>query len=469
MNSKKWIWFLVGVLLLSLVGIGCRSNVSKKESEAKKESVVDQKWIDPDAWQDKFPNQYASYQKNSEGGVAHSKYRGSEPYDRISAWPFQWILYKGWGMGDGYTESRGHVYAIVDQLEITKSRRGAGGVCLSCKTPVEPTLKKQMGVDYFRLPYDEVYAKIPKEFNKIGPACIDCHEPKTAKLKISRSTLTDSLKTMNNVPAEFDKTQMSSLTCAQCHVTYSVPKDENKKSIGLLYPWKNAKWGGITVEDIEKQIKEEGLYEWTNDITGMKLGHIRHPDWELYTNDSLHYNQGLSCNGCHMPKEEVNGKEVSSHQWTSPFKQGLTACKGCHTQTPEELKNRVIEIQDGINKLYTEAGYTAAQAARAIQMANNIKSIEGLNRELLDEAKVAYEKAYYRVVFVGAENSMGFHNPSEAERVLKDGLSFAQEAERKAREAIKGAGETPPEKFELDLEEFPYDPEQNRSFEKREQ
>ncbi len=459
--------------MLSLVGIGCRSIVNKEDKQDKQDkqetAVVDQKWVDPAAWKDKFPNQYATYQKNKEGGVDHSKYRGSEPYDRISAWPFQWILYEGWGMGDGYTESRGHPYALIDQLEITSSRRGAGGVCLSCKTSFEPQLKKEMGVDYFRLPYDEVYAKIPEKFNETGIVCIDCHEPETAELRISRSTLTDALKEMDNVPAEFDKSQMGSLTCAQCHVTYSIPKDKDKKSIGLLFPWKNAEWGAITIEDIEKQIKDEGLYEFTNSVTDIRLGHLRHPCFELYTNKSLHYNMGVSCAGCHMPKEEANGKEFTSHHNTSPFKQGLTACKQCHTQTPEELKELVIEIQDEVNEIFTEAGFTAAQAARAIEMANNIKSIEGINKDLLNEAKVAYEKAYYRIVFVGADNSMGFHNPTEAKRVLKDGLVFAQEAEKKAREAIKGAGETPPEKFELDLEEYPYDPEQNRAAGKREQ
>ncbi|MHB1421189.1 MAG: ammonia-forming cytochrome c nitrite reductase subunit c552, partial [Bacillota bacterium] len=420
---------------------------------------------DPASWAEKYPAQYKTYLKNSEGGSNHSKYRGSDNFDRNSAWPFQWVLYDGWGMGKQYTESRGHTVALVDQLQIDQSRKKAGGVCLTCKTPMAPQLKKEMGVDYFRLPYDEVYGNIPKEYNQLGVSCIDCHDPKTNELRISRWTLQDALNKLANRPSKFDKNQMANLSCGQCHVTYSIPKDNEKKSIGLVFPWSQAKWDGITIEDIEKQIKQEGLYEWTNAVTGVKLGHIRHPEYEFYTNGSPHYKMGLTCSTCHMPKVEVDGQKIPSHQWTSPFKQGLKACGSCHTESPEKLKEKVLGIQDATNELFTEAGFAAAQAAKAIEMANKTG---GIDEKLLNEAKEAFEKAYYRIVFIGAENSMGFHNPPEAKRVLNDGLTFARAAEASAREALVKAGANPPKSFDLELKKYPYDPTQNRAFNQRE-
>ncbi|TDA70563.1 MAG: ammonia-forming cytochrome c nitrite reductase subunit c552 [Clostridia bacterium] len=422
--------------------------------------------IDPASWAERYPAEYQTYLLNNQGGVEHSKYRGSDNFDRNSAWPFQWVLYDGWGMGKQYTESRGHTLALVDQLEINPARRAAGGVCLSCKTPAAPQLKEKMGVDYYRLPYDEVYKQIPQEYNKLGVSCIDCHDPQTQELRITRWPLTEALARMQGVPASFTQSQKASLACAQCHVTYSIPKDKDKKSIGLVFPWDGARWGGITVEDIERNIKEQGLYEWTHAVTGLRLGHIRHPEFELFTNNSPHYRMGLSCASCHMPKVEVNGQTVSSHQWTSPFKQDLVACRSCHQEGAEALKQKVIAIQDRTNELYTEAGFTAAQAAKAIEMANKTLAAD---QQLLAQAKEAYEKAYYRVVFVGAENSMGFHNPAEAERVLKDGLAYAREAETKARQALEKAGVTPPAAFDLELNKYPYDPAQNRAAGHREQ
>lgn len=48
------------------------------------------------------------------------------------------------------------------------------------------------------------------------------------------------------------------------------------------------------------------------------------------------------------------------------------------------------------------------------------------------------ESSYKKIVLflVGAENSVGFHNPTEATRVLGDALAFAGKAEGLLRQAI---------------------------------
>jgi len=467
MNKKFFLVFAAAVILIGGLLTGCAGEKVKVTpgTVAEKQGLGLADKLDPADWGKVFPKQYATYLLTEEGGSDHSVYRGSDHFDRNSAWPFQWVLYDGWGMGKEYTESRGHVHALIDQLEINSARRGAGGVCLSCKTPSVPSLKEKLGIDYFRKSYDEVYAQIPVQYNKLGVSCIDCHDGNTGDLRLSRWTLTTALDNMGNVPAEFNKKQMGLLTCGQCHVTYSIPKDENNKSVDLIFPWYRADWNNITIEAIEQQIKEDGLYEWTHGVTGIKLGHIRHPEFELFTNNSFHYNMGVTCVDCHMPAVDVDGEKVKTHQWTSPFKQGLEACSSCHQQSPEELKQRVVNIQDQVNELFTEAGYKAAQAAKAIEFANNTP---GADATLLAEAKIAYEKSYYRIVFIGAENSMGFHNPPEAFRVLNDGLKYAAEADEKARAAVKKAGVTPPAEFDLELHKYPYDPAENRSFNDRE-
>lgn len=468
--KNKILLVITVAFMMSIILLGCSNDEALLESPQNTgisgEGLGLEGKLDPADWAEVFPNHYETYLLNNEGGTEHSVYRGSEPFDRNSAWPFQWVLYDGWGMGKEYTESVGHTNALISQLKIDPARKGAGGACLTCKTPSVPELKEQMGLDFFSLPYDEVYNQIPEEYNMLGVSCIDCHDGTTGELSISRWTVEAALSGVSNVPAEFTGKQLGMLTCAQCHVTYSIPKDVDKKSIDLLFPWHRAEWEGITIEAIEQQIKEDGLYEWTHAVTGLELGHIRHPEFEFYTNNSLHYNMGLGCADCHMPKVEVNGEKISSHQWTSPFKQDLAACSSCHSQSPEELKQRVVGIQDDVNILFTEAGFRAAQAAKAIELANKTP---GADETLLAEAKQAYEKSYYRIVFIGAENSMGFHNRPEAHRVLNDGLMYATEAEEKAREAIKKAGVTPPAEFDLELDKYPYEPAENRAYNQREQ
>jgi formate-dependent nitrite reductase cytochrome c552 subunit len=40
-------------------------------------------------------------------------------------------------------------------------------------------------------------------------------------------------------PAKLTRQEMRSAVCAQCHVTYNIPKDQEGKSVGLYFPWQN--------------------------------------------------------------------------------------------------------------------------------------------------------------------------------------------------------------------------------------
>ena len=48
-----------------------------------------------------------------------------------------------------------------------------------------------------------------------------------------------------------------------------------------------------------------------------------------------------------------------------------------------------------------------------------------IDRTSIDRAKDLYLEAFYRVIFIGAENSVGFHNPSEAGRICGDAVAMA--------------------------------------------
>lgn len=462
----KKIWWTIPAVLLIVALASC----APPKAEMVKTATIPEGEIDPGIWGNVYPLEYDSFLKTAEGGQGESKYKGSELKDKLSEYPYQLVLFEGWGMGIEFNEPRGHVYMLKDQLEIDPSRRKAGGVCLSCKTPYAPQLKEQLGLAYFQEPYDDVYAHIPQHHAEQGLACIDCHEPVNMDLKISRWYVNEALQSMGKDPATLTRQEMRSMVCGQCHNTYVIPKDENMQSVGLFQPWQNSTWGNITIEDIEAVIKSDPAnLEWTNTPMGIKLGHLRHPEFELFTNNSVHWNAGLSCADCHMPYERVGSSKISSHHVQSPLKNGMKACIQCHTQTPQWLREQVIAIQDRTNNIATRAGNQTAQAAKAIELANKTPNID---QGLLNEAKTLYEKAYYRLVFVTAENSMGFHNPTEAMRVLSDGLYYASQSLMKAREALVKAGVQVPGKFDLELDryakrgvnEVTYKPEQNLEF-----
>ena len=58
------------------------------------------------------------------------------------------------------------------------------------------------------------------------------------------------------------------------------------------------------------------------------------------------------------------------------------------------------------------------------------------------------------LIFIGAENSNGFHNPKETMRVLNDALKYAASADAQLRKLLAQAGEKVPEKIDLELSKY---------------
>jgi nitrite reductase (cytochrome c-552) len=429
---------LLALLIATVSYAGCGQRTNPVDAPF----IIPKGEKDPAVWGIKYPNHYDSYLKNGEPGKGYGKYRNDDEC-RLSPWPFQLALFDGWGMGVEYNEPNGHTRALRDQLKVDASRKKPGGVCLTCKTTYATDLKEKLGVGYFGKPYDEVWKEIPGKHGEMGIVCADCHDSETMNLRISKWTLIEALKTIGKDQNRLTRQELRSLVCAQCHVDYSIPKDEDNKSIGLLFPWKYGKWGNISIENVIRQIKDDGLREWRHKLTNQKLGHIRHPEFELFSSPgSAHWAAGVACADCHMPYERVGSEKISSHRWESPLKKNVKACMQCHNQSADWLKERVFEIQDRVNHMFTKAGYAAAGAALTIEAAEKYPRID---QKTLRRAKEIYEEAYYRTTWIGAENSMGFHNPPEALRVLGDALDLGRAAESLARESIIKAGGSPPE------------------------
>ena len=52
-----------------------------------------------------------------------------------------------------------------------------------------------------------------------------------------------------------------------------------------------------------------------------------------------------------------------------------------------------------------------------------------IDKALYSQAKDDYEEGFYRNLFFGAENSVGFHNPTEAMLILSDSTMHAVKTE----------------------------------------
>jgi nitrite reductase (cytochrome c-552) len=61
---------------------------------------------------------------------------------------------------------------------------------------------------------------------------------------------------------------------------------------------------------------------------------------------------------------------------------------------------------------------------------------KGVPDEALAAARALHRRAFIRWDFLSAENSMGFHSPQEAARILGDAIDYARQMELEAVRAL---------------------------------
>jgi len=448
------------ILVLTLSAAAWLSACSPPRGEAVRAVKVEDGEIEPAQWGKAWPLHFESWKRTEEPTPAgQSKYKRGwdtdrKVYDKLSEFPYLALLFKGWGFGVEYNEPRGHMHMLSDVLAIDPSRVKAGGVCLTCKTPYAPALEQKLGKDYYSKPFLEVHSQIPKGHAALGTACADCHDSKDASLRISRGfTLGQALRSIGKDPDKLSRQELRSAVCAQCHVTYAIPKDKEMRSTGVFFPWAGGRWGKIAIEDIIAHVRKTP--EWVQSVTGFKLGFLRHPEFELLSNDSVHWRAGAACADCHMPYERVGSYKISDHRVMSPLKNGLQGCIQCHSEDEDWLKERVLATQDRAASLLLRAGYATAGVAKLFEKAHAAQAAgKKIDPALYASAKSHYEEAFYRATFIGAENSMGFHNPAETMRVLADATAHALRAEALLRQALAAAGVLVPERIDLELAKY---------------
>lgn len=267
--------------------------------------------------------------------------------------------------------------------------------------------------------------------------------------------------------------------CAQCHVEYFCGKGQT-----IFFPWA----GGLKVEEIEKTydetiVKEKRFKDWTHAETGMEVLKAQHPEFEVWS-QGIHARAGVACADCHMSYRRDGAQKISEHWVRSPLLSANRSCATCHPNSDEELKARVEAIQDRHFALMTRAGQAAVDMIDAIvavrkpydekaRPAAEAKAKETLagsadfaklpkeeqEKKLAAEVKAnllaawraVVEKdaaltelgelqraAQWRLDFVAAENSMGFHAPQELARILGESIDLSRQAQLKAAVLLGG-------------------------------
>jgi nitrite reductase (cytochrome c-552) len=269
-------------------------------------------------------------------------------------------------------------------------------------------------------------AMTPNIKNSIG--CANCHEAGTMRLIVTNPALETALKAQGKDWQTFTRQEMRSLVCANCHVEYYFVGKEKL----LTFPW--AKGTRIDqVWDYYQTTLYDGktFSDWTYPETNTPMLKAQHPDYEMFTAGSTHFNAGVACADCHMPYVREGAAKYSNHDVHSPLLNPEAACGQCHTDV-KYVTNRVADIQDQVYKTKLSAEDAIIDAVTAIKAATaNPKS----DPALLDEARLMHRKAQFYWDFVSAENSMGFHNPEYVLKMLSESTDLARQAQMKAAQA----------------------------------
>src|SRR5690606_3187394 len=146
--------------------------------------------------------------------------------------------------------------------------------------------------------------------------------------------------------------------------------------------------------------------------------------FELWS-QGVHARSGVACADCHMPYVREGAVKVSDHHVRSPLLNIARACQTCHSYPEAEILARAATIQDRTRALMERGETAVGDLIHAIEAAMNA----GATDEQLKPARLLQRKAQFRLDFIAAENSMGFHADQEAARILGEAIDFARQGQ----------------------------------------
>jgi nitrite reductase (cytochrome c-552) len=399
-----------------------------------------EKTDDPALWGKNFPLQYDDYRRTTD--QVRTKYGGSEAeprtpthadprsvvaQSRLEEDPRLKTMWAGYAFAKDFREERGHAYMLDDQTyterqQVTKQP----GTCLHCHASIVVPYQQLGGGDLMK-GFEKMNQMSFADARKLVThpvACIDCHEPTTMQLRVTRPGFIEGMRTVKagegvkdyDVNRDATRQEMRSFVCGQCHVEYYF-KGPDKR---LVYPWKD----GLKVENILGYYDKEQFKDWTHAETGAPVLKAQHPEFEMW-NQGIHARSGVACADCHMPYKREGALKISDHHVRSPLLNINHACQTCHKWPESELKVRVEIIQERTQNMRNLA------LDALVELIGELKTARGANApaEQITAAQDYQRKAQFYLDFVEAENSSGFHAPEEALRILGESINFARKGQ----------------------------------------
>ncbi len=433
-------------------------NISERKAEGREPYVrlveVDEDTTDPEVWGTNWPKQYDTYKLTALATrTRFGGHGGSEalPEEKIERDPWLERMFRGYAFSIDYRDRRGHAYMLQDQEQTKHQTVPQSGSCLHCHASVMPLYRELGDGDAMKgfegthaMSYQEINDKLHDMGHAFPVSCVDCHDPDTMGLRVTRPAFIQAMQALaagdGEVPHlpsvqrwregsrsepydpnDATRGEMRSYVCGQCHVEYYC-----SEKFTLTFPWAE----GLTVEKAEsfwngvEYENGERFYDYKHKETGAPILKAQHPEFEMWS-QGIHARSGVSCSDCHMPYMRDGATKVSDHWVRSPLLNIERACLTCHHFSAEEMQARVDGIQNRNHELLQNAGAALMDLLDAIEAARQAGATEAQIAPALEFQR----RAQWRLDYVAAENSMGFHAPQEAARILGVAADLARQGQ----------------------------------------
>jgi len=458
-STIAWVAVIAIVAVATALVTALLMNISERKQEATRPFVrlveVTEDSTDPALWGVNWPKQFDSYLLTAEATrTRFGGHGGSEalPEEKIDRDPWLKRMFLGYAFSIDYRDRRGHAYMLQDQENTERLSKPQSGSCLHCHASIMP-LYRQLGdgdamkgfEESYKFSYQDLNAKLHESGHAYPVSCVDCHSPETMELRVTRPGFINGIRALANSDApvphlpsierwragnkaepydpnrEASRTEMRSYVCGQCHVEYYCAV-----KMPLTFPWGK----GLRAQDVEafwNETKfEDGsrFMDYKHAESGAPILKAQHPEFELWS-QGIHARSGVACADCHMPYMRDGATKVSDHWVRSPLLNINRACQTCHHMSESEIAARVDQIQQRNFELLQNGGTALMALLDAVQAAKQA----GATDEQLAAALELQRAAQWRLDFIAAENSMGFHAPQEAAKVLGEAADLARQGQ----------------------------------------
>ncbi len=459
---------LIAVVAIAAVAVcALLVNIFERKQEAENPYVrlveVTEDTTDPAVWGKNWPKQYDSYKRTAIATrTRFGGHGGSEalPEEKIARDPWLKRMFLGYAFSIDYRDRRGHAYMLVDQQSTKRQMKPQSGSCMHCHAAIMPVYRALGDGDALAgmnkthaMSYEELNTMVHDMGHDHPVSCVDCHDPDDMHLRVTRPAFIVGIQKLAAsdapVPAlpsidiwrqgsraspydpnvDASRGEMRSFVCGQCHVEYYC-----SSKFPLTFPWGN----GLKMEDEERfwneLTMEDGhrFYDYKHKESDAEILKAQHPEFELW-NQGIHSRSGVACADCHMPYMRDGASKVSDHWVRSPLLNINRACQPCHHIPESEIMARVDSIQQKNFDLLQRAGVALMDLLDAV----NEAKAAGATREQLTPALEMQRKAQWRLDYIAAENSMGFHAPQEAARILGEASDFARQGQVEALKLLQ--------------------------------